>query len=247
MKTMLITGASAGIGAATAIAAAKSGFNVGVGYGSDARGAEETCEAVRRYRQKAVAIQADVSDPKQIAAMFQQFDEAFGRMSAFVNNAGIVMPKSNFEDISHDRLSDIIQVNFTGAFVAAQHAVRAMSKRHGGRGGAIVNVTSVAARKGGPGEYVDYAATKGALETMTIGMAAELADQGVRVNGVRPGIIETDIHAKGGQPHRVAAISPMIPMKRAGTAEEVADALVWLASDAASYTTGAILDVSGGR
>jgi len=247
MKTILITGASAGIGAATAIEAARNGYDVGVGYGSDQRGAEATCEMVRRLGRKAVPLRADLSDTGQIAAMFEVFASEFGRMSTFVNNAGIVMPRSNFEDISPERLARIVAVNFTGAFIAAQHAVRVMSKRHGGRGGSIVNVSSVAARKGGAMEYVDYAATKGAIETMTVGMATELARQGVRVNAVRPGIIDTDIHAKGGQPDRVAIMAPTIPMKRAGTALEVAQAIIWLASDAASYTTGTILDVSGGR
>ncbi|MEM7438202.1 MAG: SDR family oxidoreductase [Pseudomonadota bacterium] len=246
-RTMLITGASAGIGAATARLAARSGWDVGVGYRSDAQGAAEVVGSVERAGRRAVAIQADVADPDQVARMFATFEAELGRMSAFVNNAGVVMPQSRFEDISADRLRNLFSINQLGAFVGAQHAVRAMAKRHGGRGGAIVNVSSVASLKGGPGEYVDYAASKGAMDTMTVGLSREMLREGVRVNAVRPGVIDTDIHGKGGQFDRVERLGPELPMGRVGTAEEVADAILWLASDASSYLTGSFIDVAGGR
>lgn len=246
-RAMLITGASAGIGAAVARLAARGGWDVGVGYNSDEQGARAVVGSVERAGGRAVALQADVGDPGAVAGMFARFEAEIGRMAAFVNNAGVVMPASRFEDISAERLETIFRINQIGAFVAAQHAVRAMAKRHGGRGGAIVNVSSVAAVKGGPGEYVDYAASKGALDAMTLGLAQEMAREGVRVNAVRPGIIETGIHAKGGQPDRVARIAPNIPMARPGSAEEVAEAILWLCSDASSYITGSFIDIAGGR
>lgn len=246
-RTILITGASGGIGAATARLAARQGWDVGVGWHSDAQGAADVVRAVERAGARAVSLQADIGDPEQVARMFAEFEASLGRMAAFVNNAGILFEPRRFEDIPPDRFETVFRVNQTGAFVAAQHAVRAMAKRHGGRGGAIVNVSSVAATKGGALEYVDYAASKGALDTMTIGLARELAREGVRVNAVRPGIIETDIHAKGGQPDRVARITPDIPMARPGTPEEVAEAILWLASDASAYVTGSFVEVSGGR
>lgn len=246
-RAILVTGASAGIGAAVARLAGRTGWDVGVGYNSDAQGAAEVVGSVERAGGRAVALQGDVGDPAAVAAMFDGFAAALGRMAAFVNNAGVVMPASRFEDITPDRLDTIYRINQLGAFVGAQHAVRAMAKRHGGRGGAIVNVSSVAAIKGGPGEYVDYAATKGALDAMTLGLAQEMAREGVRVNAVRPGIIDTDIHAKGGQPDRVDRITPNIPMARPGSAEEVAEAILWLCSDASSYVTGSFIDIAGGR
>lgn len=246
-NSMLITGASTGIGAATAILASEQGWDIGVGYNTDATGAEKICATIRENGQQAVALQADMADPAQIAIMFETFNKTFAPMSAFINNAGIVMPKSRFEDISIDRLETIFRINQTGAFVAVQHAIRAMAHHHGGAGGSIVNVSSVAAVKGGPAEYIDYAATKGALDTMTLGLAQELATQGVRVNAVRPGIIETGIHAKGGQPDRAARIGPNVPMGRPGTPSEVARAILYLASDTSSYTTGTFIEVSGGR
>lgn len=246
-RAMLITGASAGIGAATARLAARNGWDVGIGYRSDERGAAEVVGSVERAGCRAVAIQADVADPDQVAAMFATFDAELGRMAAFVNNAAVVMPKARFEDIGVDRLREVFAINQLGAFVAAQHAVRAMAKRHGGRGGAIVNVSSVAALKGGPDEYVDYAASKGAMDTMTLGLSREMVREGVRVNGVRPGVIDTDIHGKGGQYDRVERLAPDLPMGRAGAAEEVAEAILWLASDASSYLTGSFIDVAGGR
>lgn len=246
-RAMLITGASAGIGAAVARLAARDGWDVGVGYNSDAAGAEAVVEAARAAGARAEAFRADVADAAAIARMFADFEAAFGRMAAFVNNAGIVAPPARFEDIGAERLERMLRVNLLGAMIAAQHAIRAMSKRHGGRGGAIVNVSSVAALKGGPGEYVDYGTTKGGIDTLTRGLALELAAEGVRVNAVRPGIIATKIHAKGAQPDRVERLAPQVPMRRAGTAEEVAEAILWLCSDASSYVTGSFIDVAGAR
>ncbi|MEM6620492.1 MAG: SDR family oxidoreductase [Pseudomonadota bacterium] len=247
MRTMLITGGSSGIGAATARLAARGGWDVALSFHSDTQAAEATVEAVRARGRRAWAAQADMADPDAIAALFEGAQAELGRLSAFVNNAGIVMPKARFEDITPERLDDIFAVNARGAFLAAQHAVRAMAKRHGGRGGSIVNISSVAALKGGAGEYVDYAATKGALDTMTLGLAQEMSREGVRVNGVRPGIIDTPIHGRGGQHDRIERIAPSVPMGRAGSAEEVAEAILWLASDASRYTTGTFIEVSGGR
>lgn len=246
-KSILITGASTGIGAATAILAAQQGWDVGIGYNSDSTGAEATAQKVRETGQQAITLQADMAKPDAIATMFETFTKTFPRIDALVNNAGIVMPAARFEDYTLDRLQTIFAVNQTGAFVAVQHAIRAMAKRHGGPGGAIVNISSAAALKGSPSEYVDYAATKGAIDTMTIGLARELAHEGVRVNAVRPGIIDTDIHAKGGQPDRAQKHASEIPLQRPGDAAEVAEAILFLASDAASYMTGAFLDVAGGR
>lgn len=246
-RAILITGGSAGIGAATARMAARQGWDVGIGYHRDAAGAQAVLEAVERAGARGRAFCADIGDPAEVGRMFSAFEAAFGRMSALVNNAGIVMPRARFEDIPVARLESLFRVNQLGAFVAAQAAVRAMSRRHGGRGGAIVNVSSAAAVKGSPGEYVDYAASKGAMDTMTRGLALELADQGIRVNAVRPGIIDTDIHAKGDQPDRAARLAPLVPQARAGRPEEVAEAILWLASEASSYVTGAFVDVAGGR
>lgn len=246
-KSILITGASTGIGAATAILASELGWDVGIGYNSDAQGADSVAKIVQENGQQTLTLQADMAKPADITRMFETFTQTFAHMGAFVNNAGIVMPAARFEDITTDRLDTIFAVNQTGAFIAVQHAIRAMSTQHGGAGGSIVNISSAAALKGSPAEYVDYAATKGAIDTLTIGLARELASQGVRVNAVRPGIIDTDIHAKGGQPDRAARFASEIPMGRPGTAREVAQAILFLASDAASYMTGAFLDVAGGR
>ncbi|HRK19199.1 MAG TPA: SDR family oxidoreductase [Hyphomicrobiaceae bacterium] len=246
-KTILITGGSRGIGAATAIKAAEAGYDVAINYVSNAAAAEAVVAACRKAGAKAEAYKADTSNPEEIAALFKWFDKTFGRMDAFFNNAGIVGPTARFEDIPLKRLQDTIAVNTVGAFVAAQEAVRRMSTRHGGKGGAIVNMSSIAAKIGGSGAQVDYAASKGAIDTMTVGLAKEVADEGVRVNAVRPGLIYTDIHASMGVPDRVDQLKHLIPMKRGGTAEEVANAVIWLCSDASSYTTGTLVDVTGGR
>lgn len=244
---VLITGASAGIGAATARLAGCDGWDVAVNYRSDRQGAEAVAADVRAAGGRALPVQADVADPVQIDAMFGALDAEFGRLDALVNNAGIVAPAARVDQIDADRLARMFAVNITGSFLCAAQAVRRMSRAHGGPGGAIVNVSSVAAVLGGPNQYVDYAASKGAIDSFTIGLAAEQAAHGVRVNAVRPGIIETPIHGKGGAPDRAAQMGPSVPMQRAGTADEVAEAILWLLSEKASYVTGEILKVSGGR
>ena len=245
-KNMLITGASAGIGAATAKLAAEMGYDIGVNYRSDKIGAEAVANAVEAAGGRAMLLQGDVSNPADITRIFDTFD-AFGRLQSLVNNAGIVMPMGRVEDISFERLRDIFDVNVIGSFLCAKEAIARMSKRAGGRGGSIVNLTSVAAKLGSPDMFVDYAATKGAIDSFTTGLALEQAAEGVRVNAVRPGIIDTEIHAKGHDPDRVARVGHTIPMQRAGTAREVAEAILWLTSDQASYVTGTTIDVSGGR
>ena len=195
----------------------------------------------------AITVQADVADEAQVMAMFEKIDAKLGRLSALVNNAGVVDVAARVDALSVARLKRMFDVNVVGSFVCAREAVKRMSTRHGGAGGAIVNVSSVAARLGGAGQYVDYAASKGAIDTLTVGLAREVASEGIRVNAVRPGIIETEIHASGGQPDRARQMAPLLPMQRAGSALEVAQAILWLLSDASSYTTGSLLDVTGGR
>ena len=256
-RTVLITGASRGIGAATALACARDGWDVAINYARDAAAAEAVAAQVRALGRRAIVLQADVADEAQLLALFTRLDAEFGALGALVNNAGIVDVKARVDETSVARLQRLFAINVFGSFVCAREAVRRMSTKRGGmdvnlpagsgQGGAIVNLSSVAATLGGPGWYVDYAATKGAIDSFTIGLAREVAAEGIRVNAVRPGIIATDIHASGGQADRAFTSGPLIPMQRPGTAEEVAAAIVWLLSDAASYTTGAILDVSGGR
>ena len=246
-KTLLITGASAGIGAAVARLAAGRGYDVCVHYNSDKAGAEATAEAVRAAGAKATLIQANVGDPKEVDRLFEEFDAQHERLDAFVNNAGVVDMTARVDEIDAARLRRMFDVNVIGAILAAGHAVRRMSTRHGGQGGVIVNVSSAAARLGSANQYVDYAASKGAIETFNKGLADEVAAEGVRVNSVRPGLIETALHGKGGLPNRSTDLAHMVPMKRSGSAEEVAEGILWLMSDAASYVTGTSLDVSGGR
>lgn len=246
-KTVLITGASAGIGANAAIHAAAQGYDVGIGYNSDEKGANATKAAVEKNGGTAVLIKADMNAPDEIAGMFAAFDNAFPRMDAFVNNAGIVDAKSRVEDMTPERLDLMLGVNLKGAILACGHAVRRMAKRYDKEGGVIVNISSIAAIRGGPHQYVDYATTKGAIDTLTLGLGLENAEEGIRVCGIRPGIIETEIHAKGGQPGRAQKLAHQIPMKRPGTPDEIAKAIVWLMSDEASYVTGSTLDISGGR
>jgi NAD(P)-dependent dehydrogenase (short-subunit alcohol dehydrogenase family) len=247
LKTVLVTGGSRGIGRATALLAAERGWDVAVNYARDAAAAQEVVAGVHARGRRAIAVQADVADEAQVLAMFERVDRDLPPLGGLVNNAGVVDAACRVEDMTVARLSRMFAINITGSFVCAREAVRRMSRRRGGTGGAIVNLSSVAARLGGPGQYVDYAAAKGAIDTFTLGLAVEMATDGVRVNAVRPGVIETDIHASGGQPDRAAQLAPIIPMQRPGRAEEIATAIVWLLSDEASYTTGAILDVAGGR
>lgn len=246
-KVMLITGGSRGIGAATALLAAQQGYAVAVNYAANSLAADEVVRQIRARGGQAVAVQADAADEAQVLGMFAKIDAKLGRLTALVNNAGVVDVTARVEDMSVARWKRMFDINVIGTMLCAREAVRRMSPRHGGEGGAIVNVSSAAARLGSPGQYVDYAAAKGAVDAFTIGLAKEVAADGIRVNAVRPGLIETDIHASGGLPDRVRDLAHQVPMQRGGSAEEVAQAIVWLLSDAASYTTMSLLDVSGGR
>ena len=246
-KVMLITGASRGIGAATARLAARHGYDVAVNYASNKAAAEAVVADIRKAGRKAVAIQADVGKPEDIVRLFKTVDAELGRLDAFFNNAGIVEQASKFVDIAPERLQRILAVNTVGAFIAAQEAVRRMSTRLGGKGGAIVNMSSMAAKLGGSNELTDYATAKGAIDSLTIGLAKELAGEGIRVNAVRPGLIDTDIQKDFGVGDRVGKNKHLVPLQRGGTAEEVAEAVLWLCSERASYCTGLLLDVAGGR
>ncbi|MCC2674387.1 MAG: fabG 9 [Ramlibacter sp.] len=246
-EVLLVTGGSRGIGAATALLAARKGYAVAVNYTSNEAAAAGVVRSVQSAGGKAFAVQADVAKEDEVLRMFEQVDAKLGRLTALVNNAGIVDRAQRVDEMTLERLKRMFDVNLLGSFLCAREAVRRMSTRHGGKGGAIVNVSSAAARLGAAGQYVDYAAAKGAIDVMTIGLAKEVGNEGIRVNAVRPGLIETDIHASGGLPHRVRDLQHLVPMQRGGSAEEVAQAIVWLLSAEASYTTMSLVDVSGGR
>jgi NAD(P)-dependent dehydrogenase (short-subunit alcohol dehydrogenase family) len=246
-QVMLITGASRGIGAATARLAAASGYAVCVNYKGSREAAAAVVSTIEAAGGRAVAVQADVAIEADVIRLFDTATERLGAPTAMVNNAGILEQQARVEQIDAARLQRVFATNVVGAFLCAREAVRRMSTNHGGAGGAIVNVSSMAARLGGAGEYVDYAATKGAIDTLTVGLAVEVAQEGIRVNAVRPGVIYTDIHASGGEPGRVDRVKAFVPMRRGGQADEVARAILWLLSPEASYTTGAFIDVSGGR
>lgn len=246
-KTVLITGGSRGIGAATALLAAREGYAVAVNYTSNSLAADEVVRQIRAAGGQAMTVQADVANEAQVVAMFEKVDAKFGRLTALVNNAGVVDVNSRVDGITLARLQRMFEINVFGSFLCAREAVKRMSTRYGGTGGAIVNVSSAAARLGSPGSYVDYAAAKGAIDTFTLGLSKEVAAEGIRVNAVRPGIIETEIHASGGLPNRAKEIAPQLPMQRAGTASEVAESIVWLLSEKSSYTNGALLDIAGAR
>jgi len=246
-RTLLITGGSRGIGAATVLRAAHAGWHVAVNYSRDEAAAQAVVDQVRALGRQALAVAADVADDSQVQAMFRQVDAAMPALGGLVNNAGVVDVAARVDEMDAARIQRMFAVNVFGSFYCAREAVRRLSTRHGGPGGAIVNLSSAAARMGSPGQYVDYAAAKGAIDTFTLGLAREVAAEGVRVNAVRPGIIDTEIHASGGQPDRARLLAAQVPMQRAGTADEVAAAIVWLLGSDASYTTGAIVDVSGGR
>ncbi len=246
-RTLLITGGSRGIGAATALRAARAGWHVAVNYARDTTAAEAVAEQVRALGRQALAIGADVADDTQVRALFARLDDALPPLGGLVNNAGIVDVAARVDAMSAARIQRMFAVNVFGSLYCAREAVRRLSTAHGGRGGAIVNVSSAASRLGSAGQYVDYAAAKGAIDVFTLGLAREVAGEGVRVNAVRPGIIDTDIHASGGEPDRALRLAPQVPMQRPGSADEVAAAIVWLLGDESPYTTGAVVDVAGGR
>jgi NAD(P)-dependent dehydrogenase (short-subunit alcohol dehydrogenase family) len=243
---LVVTGGSRGIGAATSLLAAQAGYAVVVNYTGNVEAAESVVAAIHAKGGEAIAVRGDVSVPEDVEHIFRAADR-LGSLAGLVNNAGIVGRTARVEDLDAERIARMLAVNVTGSFLCAIAAVKRMSTKHGGKGGAIVNVSSAAARLGGANSYVDYAAAKGAIDTFTVGLALEVAGEGIRVNAVRPGIIETDIHASGGDPDRANRLAPQIPMARPGTAEEVAKAIVWLLSPDASYSTGTVLTVSGGR
>jgi len=245
-KVVVITGGSRGIGRAAALAAAARGYRVCIGYASNEAAANKVVAEIEASNGKAIAVKCDVGEEADILALFAAADK-FGTLGALVNNAGIVGKTSRVDEMSAERIQRMMAVNVTGSILCAREAVKRMSTRHGGKGGVIVNLSSVAAKLGSPNTYVDYAASKGAIDSFTVGLGHEVANEGIRVAAIRPGLIDTDIHASGGEPDRAHRLAPNVPMKRVGTADEIANAIVWLMSDEASYVTSAILDVSGGR
>lgn len=246
-RILLVTGGSRGIGAASARAAARAGYKVAINYVNDAKAADALAKEIQKAGGAAVPIKADVAREDEIVRLFETVDRELGRLTHLVNNAGIVSRASKFADVDAETIRRVVDVNVTGAMLVAREAVRRMSTARGGKGGAIVNLSSVAATLGAPGEFVWYAASKGAIDSFTVGLSREVAKEGIRVNAVAPGLIDTDIHAAGGQPDRIARMGPTIPLGRAGTAEETAAAILWLLSEEASYVTGTIVRVSGGR
>jgi len=246
-KVALVTGASRGIGRATALLLARQGYAVGVNYLQNEAAAQQVVAEIESLGGRALALRADIGDESQVQAMFSQLDATLGPIEALVNNAGILFQQSSIEQLTAERINKVLTTNVTGYFLCCRETVKRMAHRHGGQGGAIVNVSSAAARLGAPGEYIDYAASKGAVDTLTTGLALEVAAQGIRVNAVRPGLIYTEMHASGGEPGRVDRVKSSLPMQRGGTPEEVAEIIAWLLSDAASYVTGSFIEAAGGR
>lgn len=244
---VLVTGGSRGIGAAVCLAAARAGYDVGLNYRANRVAAEAVRAQVLSMGVRCELLRGDVAEENEVLDMFQRLDHSFGRLSGLVNNAGILETQARLETMTAKRINRVLRTNVTGSFLCAREAILRMSTAHGGAGGSIVNVSSAAARLGAPGEYIDYAASKGAIDSMTLGLSKEVGPQGIRVNAVRPGVIYTDIHASGGEPSRVDRVGPGAPLGRGGYPEEVAAAVIWLLSDAASYTTGSFIEVSGGR
>ena len=246
-KVALVTGASRGIGAATARQLAEHGYHVCINYRTRKETAERLANELGKSSEKVIAVQADVSEEEDVGRLFATIDQELGRLTHLVNNAGILLPQTTVEEITAERVNKLLTTNVTSYFLCCREAIKRMSTNHGGQGGAMVNVSSVAARLGSAGEYVDYAASKGAIDTLTTGLAREVATQGIRVNCVRPGFIDTEIHADGGEPDRIERVKPNIPLRRGGKSEEVAAAIAWLLSDEASYVTGSFTEIAGGR
>ena len=246
-KHVVLTGASTGIGRATAILLAEQGYAVGVNYLNNEAAAQDVVNQITANGGRAIALQADIAEETQVVTMFQRLTNELGPVTALVNNAGILFQQSTIENLTAERINHVLSTNVTGYFLCCREAVKIMSHRHGGKGGAIVNVSSAASRLGAPGEYVDYAASKGAVDTLTTGLALEVAACGIRVNCVRPGLIYTEMHASGGEPGRVDRVKASLPMQRGGQPEEVAQAICWLLSDSASYVTGSFLELAGGK
>lgn len=245
--TVLVTGASRGIGAACVRLLARDGYDVAINYARSADAADALAQEVKAAGRQAVTVKADVGVEAEVISMFRALDSEMPPLAGLVNNAGILFAKARLDEMGPDRINDTLRVNVTGSFMCAREAIRRMSTKYGGNGGSIVNLSSAAARIGSPNEFIDYAASKGAIDAMTLGLSKEVGGEGIRVNAVRPGLIHTDIHASSGQPDRVERLQQFVPMGRGGSAEEVAEAVVWLISPAASYVTGALVDVAGGR